>query len=80
MILKNIRNEFTILYRISITLNNLIKYNFISLTLIEILYNFRIREVFNLLRIKDFNVIITKVALINIIIIYLIIKFITRAI
>ena len=41
--------QLTILYRIFIIFNNLVKYNFISLTFIEILYNFRIYKIFNLL-------------------------------
>ena len=80
IILENIRNWFIILYRIFVIFNNLIKYNFISLIFIEILYNFRIREIFNLLRMEDLNAIIIKIIFIDIIIIYLIIKSITRII
>ena len=69
-------------------MNNLTKYNFILLTLIEILYNFRTRKVFNLLRLKDFNAIkilktiynASQIKIINIIIIYFIIKSIIRII
>ena len=49
------------------------------MALIEIFYNFRIRKVFNLLRLKDFNVVI-EIIFNDIIIIYLIIKFIIRII
>ena len=47
---------------------------------IEILYNFYIRKIFNLLRLKDLNIIIIIKISINTIIIYSIIKFIIRAI
>ena len=44
----------------STTLNNFIKYNFTIRTLIQILYEFRIRKTFNLLRIENLDSIILK--------------------
>lgn len=40
----------------SASLNNSIKYNFIILTFTKILYDFRTREIFDLLRLEDFDV------------------------
>ena len=44
------------LHRMSASLNNSIKYNFIILTFTKILYDFRTREIFDLLRLEDFDV------------------------
>ena len=43
------------LSRISIFSNNLIKYSFTSLTPTQIIYEFKIREILNLLRIENLN-------------------------
>ena len=45
----------------SAALNNFIKYSFIIRTPIQILYGFRTREAFDLLRIKDFDLIISEI-------------------
>ena len=50
----------------SAALNNFIKYNFIIRTLIQILYNFHIRETLNLLRIENTDAIKIKIVTITI--------------
>ena len=45
----------------STTLNNSIKYNFIIRTFIQVLYEFRTRKAFDLLRINDFDLSAPKV-------------------
>ena len=44
-----------VLHRITVSLNNSIKYNSIILTPIQVLYDFRTREALDLLRLKDPN-------------------------
>ena len=64
-------------------MNNFIKYNFIIRTFIQVLYEFRIRKVFNLLRIKNLDSIvskikaITKAKIVIVIIYFIIIKSVT---
>ena len=54
-------------------LNNFTKYNFIIRTFISIIYDFRIREIFDLLRIKNLDF-FTKTKTVIIIIYFVIIK------
>ena len=56
------------------TLNNFTKYNFTIRTPIQIIYDFRIRETLNLLRIENLDLIVTKVRIVIIIIYLIIIK------
>ena len=56
------------------TLNNFIKYSFTIRTLIQVLYDFRIRKALNLLRIKNLNSIILKTKAVIIIVYFVVIK------
>ena len=55
--LHNIREQPIVLDRIFILLNNFVKYSFTNKTSIQVLYGFRVRKPFSLLRINESEVI-----------------------